>query len=244
MHKGSFLTFTVAAAVGGLSVLACVASSGLDNAQERVLSGLPVVVFFQSNLPEDQTHALSDSLISKDNAIEQITYISREQAYADASKDPLLNRSLMLLHDNPFSATAEIHYAGRAWVERQDPAQLLRQISGIQDIRWNAQRRDAYLAFEPWKKTLRRSLWVVAGLLILWAAGGIRIFAQRLKDWKNMGTQLGAGFCGAAVFIFVESILLAHAGFQSMILTSRDMVILPLLFGALVGMGSFREPSV
>ena len=195
--------FCLAAAVGGLATLACAVSRGLVQAQEQVRAALPVSVFFQANVPDDQSRAVSEHLKAQDAAIEKMSYLSKEQAYVEAGKDPLLSRSLMLLHDNPLSALIELHYSKRAWLERQDPAQALHQLPGIQEIRWNAARRDTYLAFEPWKKRIAQSLWAVALLLLVWASGGIYSFAVTLGEWKKGCLFFMAGIAGRGEHAFV-----------------------------------------
>jgi cell division protein FtsX len=227
----TFRVFFLAFAVGGLATLACGVARELDQAQEQVHSALTVAVFFQSNVPDDQSRSIAEGLRTQDPAIESMAYLSKEEAYAKASKDPLLSRSLMLLRENPLSAVAELHYSKDAWLTRQDPAQALQQLPGVQDIRWNASRRDALFAFEPWKKRVMKGLWIIAFALLIWTLGGIRFFALTLSEWKKGFLFFIAGILGAA------SALLAWP----LILPGQPYPLLPLLFGSLIGMGSFVE---
>jgi cell division protein FtsX len=231
MLKKIFSAFCLAAAVGGLAALLCAVSRGLEQAQDQVRAALPVAVFFQANVPDDQSRSLSQGLKTQDPAIEKIAYISKEDAYTEASKDPLLSRSLMLLHDNPLSAVIELYYSKKAWLERQDPAQALHQLPGIQDIRWNPARRDAFFAFEPWKKIVAKSLWGVSIALLLWSLGGIHAFALTLAEWKKGFLFFIAGALGAASTLLV----------WPLIVPGQPCPLLPVLFGGLIGIGSFPE---
>jgi len=230
MPKGLRSGCVLAAAVGGFAVIPTLGVRGLDQAQAQVLETLPVAVFFQANAPDEQTRTLAESLKARDSAIERVTYVSRAQAYAEASNDPLLARSLMLLHDNPFSATAEVQYSAAAWRDRTDPAVTLRQLPGIQDIRWNAQRRDAFLAFEPWKAAVRRMTWGVAIFLMMWALTGIRRVVRQPGRWR-------AGFLACVIGAAGAS---AVAGFWAFFLPWHSFAVLSPLFGALAGLGALR----
>jgi cell division protein FtsX len=234
MQKKIFSSFCLAAAVGGLATLACAVSRGLTQAQENVRAALPVTVFFQANSPDDQSRSVSDALKKQDPAIETVSYLSKEQAYAEASKDPLLSRSLMLLHDNPLSAVTELHYSRQAWLERQDPAQALHGVPGVQDIRWSASRRDAFLAFEPWKKIIGKSLWVISIALCLWALSGIHTFALTLTEWRRGFLFFLTGTLGAA----------STLGVWSLIIPGQPYPLLPVLFGGLIGIGAYPQKSL
>lgn len=226
-----FYIVLLAAAFGSLTTLSCALLRGMDRAQDQVHAALPVSVFFQANLPDDQTRATADQLKAQDPAIEETVYTSRDQAFADASKDPLLSRSLMLLRDNPLSAVVEVRYSKKAWLERQDPAQALHQVPGIQEIRWSAARREMLLQFEPWKKICSKTLWIVCAVLMLWSLKGIRAFAVTLSEWKIGMTFILAGFIGGACTLFL----------WSLVLPGQTYPALPLLFGGLLGVGSFQE---
>jgi cell division protein FtsX len=241
MKKGFFLVLGLAAAVGGLATISCVAARGLTHAQVQILENLPVAVFFQSNLSDTQTRAIADALPRKDKGIEKVTYISREQAYAEASKDPLLSRSLMLLRDNPLSATAEIHYSLRSWIDHTDPSDSLRSTSGVQDIRWNAARRDALLAFEPWKIAITRTLWGVGLLLLLWSVGGVSLLASEAVRYKTGAAYFLTGLLGGAVMTLFWVGVLPRLGVTLLPLPWRAVPLLPTLFGGLVGLGCLRE---
>ena len=243
MQKGFLPVFGLAAALGGFAALVCAAAGGIAQAQDRISATLPVAIFFQPTLTDEATRQAADLLKKEDPAVQQVTYLSREQAYSEAGKDPLLERSLMLLQNNPFPATAEVHYSAQAWIERQDPVQALRNIPGVQEIRWSAPRRDALLAFEPWKKIMVGTLWAVTVLLILWAFSGVGAFAGTLSEWKRFAGCFFTGVLGAGLMSVIGFIVLPRLGVAPF-MSAAGLPALPLLLGGLTGLGSFRACRV
>ena len=241
MQKGIFSVLSLAAAVGGLATFLCVAARGMNRAQAQIHETLPVAVFFQANLPDDQARATAAAWVAQDKAIQRVSYLSRDQAYADASKDPLLARSLMLLHDNPLTATAEIHYNMQAWIARTDPAEVLRTAAGVQDIRWSAPRRDALLAFEPWKAALSRSLWAAAVLFMLWSLCGVAAIVSETARGTTAFSFFFAGLLGGASMTLIGLGLFARLDAAPLPLSWRAVPLLPTLFGGLIGLGFLRE---
>ena len=128
----------------------------LASAEESLRSQLAVAVFFQSSEPDEAARRISESLRGRDSAIESAQFISKQAALQDAQQDPALARSLMVLKDNPLPASTILRYRDEAWLERGEPAETLRGVPQIQEIRWDARARSSFRSLHQWRAWLLR----------------------------------------------------------------------------------------
>src|SRR5580692_10146367 len=86
----------------------------LKSAEDSIKQPLLVSVFMQSSFQDAQGQKWGDELRAKDPEIQNLTFISKDQALQDAQKDVALAKSLMILKDNPLPASFVLRYSDRA----------------------------------------------------------------------------------------------------------------------------------
>jgi len=146
---GSFLFAGIAALLVGIQ-------QSLQKAEASIRPALKVLVFVQPNYPDDDARRWVDSLAGQDASIESTLFVSREEALAKAQANPALAKSLMLLNDNPFPASVFIRYKDEAWLDRPEPAAIIRDQPPVEEIRWDPASRSAFRTIRQWRLWLFR----------------------------------------------------------------------------------------
>ena len=165
----------------------------LANAESQVKNSLAVLVFLQTTVPDAEASQMAQRIKTQDPDILSIMYISKDQAYQDALKDPGLAKSLLLLKNNPLPASLVIRYSDSAWWERSDPAESLKSAANIQEIRWDPQARALFRTLHRWRLwCLRFSVFVLA-LLGVWAFIGLYRFLSLHSGLPEIAMQLMVG---------------------------------------------------
>jgi hypothetical protein len=145
----------------------------LGKAELSIKNSLAVVAFMQEDLSDTDASALSDNWRSQDPEIVSIRYLSKEQAYQEAVKDPNLAKSLVLLKSNPLPASFTLQFSDRAWLERAEPAEKLKASGNIQEIRWDPQAHALFRSIRQWRSWAMRFSAFVGILLAVWAFIGL-----------------------------------------------------------------------
>lgn len=220
-----FCAVSLAAAIGA-SV-----DSALRQTEEESWQGLNLIVFFQAPLPDVATRTAADAMASQNPDVVSMTYTSSQQAYDKAALDPLLSRSLLLLKDNPLPASASLKLSRSAWLRASDVSDRWQQGTGVQEVRWDAEKRARWQELYAWRHRVERGLAAVAALTIFWALRGVLAFSRTLSGWREALGVLGVGLvCGAG----------CEAGWR-MFLGHATWNTLPLWMGALVSMGTWAK---
>jgi cell division protein FtsX len=220
------------------------ASSYLLQQQESLRTSMPVVVFFQADLPDDRTRDAASHLKQRDSGIDQMTYKSRQQAYQEASQDPQLSPSLVLLRDNPFPASAEMILSAQAWRSRADPTVEWRGIAEVQEARWNSPKRDLWVRMDSLRKALQASLWICAILLLLWSLNGMLNAARDAVSWRQLSGWVALGCLGGLLGDSLwQGVLFRLFGNAANSFSVIQGLQSSGLWGSLIGLGSLKSPS-
>src|SRR5579872_1948515 len=77
----------------------------LKSAEDSIKQPLLVSIFMQSSFQDDQAQKWGEKLRAMDPEIQDLNFISRDQALLEAQKDMALAKSLMILKENPLPAS-------------------------------------------------------------------------------------------------------------------------------------------
>src|SRR6266700_3434879 len=136
--------------LGGIGALLIGLQQSLKTAEESIRPALKVVVFVQSGITEDKAKKWADTLTTADPDLESAVFISRQQALDRAQGNPALAKSLLLLRDNPFPASVLLLYKDVAWLDRPEPAVVIKNQPEIQEIRWDPEARSVFRSLHQW----------------------------------------------------------------------------------------------
>jgi len=211
----------------------------LSEARAVLRSDLKMQAFLAVAPTDQDATKLSRAIQSADPAIQAITYQSKEQAFQEASKDPLFSKSLLLLKENPLPASFTIRFNDDAWSDRSDPSQNLRSFHEIQDLQWDASARTVFRSLTQWLNWFKRLDLVAAGLLAIWLLFGVGGFLSRRCPVGVLLPQLAVGMAGGAIAVGVWSLALRHLGADAAAYRPAMFSILPLVIGGVVGIASF-----
>jgi septal ring factor EnvC (AmiA/AmiB activator) len=128
----------------------------LKATEASLRSDLKVVVLLQANVSDQDAAAWAQHLSSTDSEIESVSYVSRAEALQKAQENPALTKSLLLLRENPFPASAILHYRDAAWLNRAEPALALKSMPPVQAIRWDPAARKLFATMDAWRLRLVR----------------------------------------------------------------------------------------
>lgn len=217
--------------VGLLATFLMGSQESLSKAEESVKSSLGVLVFLQTALSDGQAKEWGDALRKRDPEIESYTFISKDQAYQEALKDPAVSKSLMLLKENPLPASFSIRLSDHAWWERTDPAERIKGAPFVQEIRWDPPSRSLYRGLHQWRLWLIRLSVVAGALLLIWTFLGLfRFFYLRLSV-RTLVFQLGLGLMGSAVALFAWALALNSVQAEPAVYRPVWFSFLPLAAG-------------
>src|ERR1039457_5555556 len=96
--------------LGGIGALMIGLQQSLKAAEESIRPALKVVVFIQPAVSDQAAAQWAGALRLTDPEIASVSYISRQEALVKAQGNPVLVKSLLLLPENPFPASAVILY--------------------------------------------------------------------------------------------------------------------------------------
>lgn len=226
-----FLGIGTALLVGG--------QQALSKAEESIRKSLYVSIFLQTTVSDVQAQACAEQLRKNDTAITALSYTSKAQALQDATKDPALAKSLVLLKENPFPASYIIRYADTAWLDRQDPALPLRSIPEIQDIRFDPERRSVFVSLHQWKIWLFR--FNVGGVLgmLLWAFLGLFRFIKDRMPVRRLIRQVGTGVAAGMLAVGVWALMLHYLGGEAAKYQPAAFSWIPVFIAALGAMAAY-----
>ena len=169
----------------------------LESAEDSIKQPLLVSIFMQSSFQDDQAQKWGETLRAMDPEIENMSFISKNQALQEAQKDLALAKSLMILKENPLPASFVLRYSDRAWLERNEPADLIKSLPEIQEIRWDAQARSVFRSLHQWRAWLTRFTAFAGVILMVWAFIGMYQFLAMRASLAEFALQLMIGSSAA-----------------------------------------------
>src|SRR5579872_1409837 len=211
----------------------------LKSAEDSIKQSLLVSVFMQSSLSDEQAQKWGSQLQTKDSEIQNVNFISKDQALQEAQKDPSLARSLMILKENPLPSTFVLRYSDRAWLERDELATLLKSLPEIQEIRWDSQSRSVFRSLHQWRAWLIRFSAFSGVLLIVWAFMGIYQFLALRASLTEFAIQLLIGAVGGSIALALWGYTLQGLGPDAGVFRPSWFSMIPMLTGLVVAIGCF-----
>lgn len=211
----------------------------LSRAEASVKDSLAVVAFLQSSVSDKDAAALTQALKSQDAELMSVDYMSKDQAYALAMKDPNLSKSLQLLKANPLPASLTLHYSERAQWERIEPGEKLKGQNGIQDVRWDPQAYALYRSVHRWRLWAMRFSAFVVMTLIVWAFIGLYRFLSLNAGSREIGATLAVGWAGGALAWGLWGLGLHTIQAEISGLRPVWVWVLPMVMGIIAALGCF-----
>jgi len=228
----SFLLGVTSALLFGLQ-------QALGSAENSVRPALAVAVLLQSTVTDDQARTLLTEAKSRDPEVLSVLYVSKAEALQEASKDPALSKSLMLLKENPLPASLIIRYSDRAWMERSEPAEPLKSLPEVQEIRWDAQARTIFRSLHQWRAWLLRLACFAVAMLVVWVFFGVYRFLALRAPLKPLAVQIIVGLTGGVVAAILWAYALRGVGMDASAFRPTGFSFLPLITGAAVAIACF-----
>jgi len=211
----------------------------LGSAENAVKRSMAVAVLLSGSVNDAQATALLNSLKARDPEIESAVYMSKADALQEASKDPALAKSLMLLKENPLPASFVLRYSDRAWMERSEPAEPLKSLPEIQEIRWDAQARTVFRSLVQWRAWVLRLAAFAVMMLVVWSFFGVYRFLVLRAPVQPLMIQLGVGVVGGGIAVLLWEYALRCIGTDASVFRPDGFSFLPLVTGAAVAIACF-----
>jgi hypothetical protein len=229
--------------VGLFAALLLGIQQSLMQAELTLKPSLFVMVYLQSTLPDGAAQKWGESLKAADPEVLSFSWTSKEQAYQQALKDPLMAKPLMLLRDNPLPASYLVRLDDRAWWQRDDPTEKIKTLPSIQEIRWDPQAHAVFRSIHQWRLRLMR-LTLLAGLaLFSWTFFGLYQFFKRQTLPGRLWAHLALGLTGGAIASGLWNFGLSSLANAATSLRGSVQLALPLAAGILAAIACFGFSS-
>jgi hypothetical protein len=225
--------------LGGVGALLVGLQQSLKNAEASIRPALKVVVFVQSAVTDADAETWSHSLPSLDPEIESVTFISRQAALEKAQMSPALAKSLVLLRDNPFPSSVMIHYKDLAWLDRPEPALMLKAQPEIQEIRWDPEARSVFRTLRQWRLWLARLTAFAVMMLTVWCFFGVYRFLAMKAPYAELFSQLGIGLLGGSLAVATWGLALRGVGADAALYRPEIISFWPLATALMAAIATF-----
>jgi cell division protein FtsX len=229
----------VAFLFGGMGSLVLGLQQVLKAAEASVRPELKVAVFIQPNVNDADAAAWARALPAADPEIASVDFVSRAEALQKAQGNPALVKSLLLLRENPFPASAVIQYQDRAWLERPEPALALKSMPQVQEIRWDSQVRSVFRSLRQWRMWLARLTAFAAVMLAIWCFFGIYRFLVLQAPTAELLVQLGIGLIGGGLAVMTWALALRGIESDAALYKPEAVSFWPLLTAFLAALATF-----
>ncbi len=225
--------------LGGVGALLIGLQQSLQNAEASIRPALKVAVFIQDNVPDVDAEKWANSLPSLDSELESVTYISRQEALEKAQGNPALAKSLLLLRENPFPASAILHYRDLAWMDRPEPALALKTQAQVQEIRWDPEARSVFRSLREWRAWLMRLTAFAMMMLLVWSFFGLYRFFSLKVPLSELLIHLGVGVIGGSLAVLTWGVALRGVGSDAALYRPESISFWPLITASLAALATF-----
>jgi cell division protein FtsX len=225
--------------LGGVGALLIGLQQSLKSAEESIRPALRVVVFIQPTVNDTAAAQWAQALPSMDPEIASVAFISRAEALVNAQGNPALVKSLLLLRDNPFPASAVIYYKDSAWMTRTEPAMALKAQPQVQEIRWDPEARSVFRSLRQWRNWLVRISAFAISVLLIWCFFGIYRFLALKAPVSELLIQLGMGSIGGSLAIVTWGLALRGVGGDAALYRPAMVSFWPVVSALLAALATF-----
>jgi hypothetical protein len=225
--------------LGGMGALVTGLQQSLKAAEDSIRPSLKVVVFIQPRIADQAAAQWARTLPSSDPEIASVSFISRQDALQNAQGNPALAKSLLLLPENPFPASAVILYKDGAWLERPEPALALKALPQVQEIRWDPSARSIFRSLRQWRAWLVRLSAFAMIVLFVWCFFGIYRYLVMKSPAADLLVQLGFGLLGGFLAVVISGLALQGIGQDAAVYKPVSLSIWPLATALMAALATF-----
>jgi cell division protein FtsX len=225
--------------LGGIGALLIGLQQSLKTAEESIRPALKVVVFVQPTITDENAKKWADTLVTADPELESATFISRQDALGKAQGTPALAKSLLLLRDNPFPASIVLLYKDVAWLDRPEPAQIIKNQPEVQEIRWDPEARSVFRSLRQWRAWLLRLSAFAVLMLSVWCFFGLYRFLAMKAPYSELLAQLGIGLIGGSLAMATWGLALRGIGQDAALYRPETISFWPLVAALMVALATF-----
>ena len=224
-----FLLSTLAFFLSGLYHISAATENNLRE-------NLFVTIFLRPALTDMDGAAVAKSIQDGDKEVVSTSFVSKEEALQQAERDPVLSKSLMLLKENPLPAFVTVRYSDAAWLQRDNPGEMLTGISQMQEMKWNPLNRAAFRKAHAWRRMAEATSIGLAVVLLFWFIAGVLHFVSSHLRFEHLFSGALAGALGAGSAWLAEVFLIQRFGGEGTGILSAQLSLLPIITGIIIGM--------
>ncbi len=181
MRSSYWHSFFVLCLAAALAVFLMAADHELLKRERAARESLVAVAYLETSFPDKDGATWVEKARAQLPEAIKIDFISKADALQTAQSDPSLAKALLMLKDNPLPSSVSVRFSDDAWLYQADPADALKALAEISEIRWNPAVRDALRATKVWRRRIQKAGWGLGVLLLIWIIGACRLGNFKLK---------------------------------------------------------------